>query len=63
MIPFHLAFPVMDLEETRHFYQSVLGCSVARETDKWIDFDFFGHQISAHLRPEELSAASCNAVD
>ncbi len=48
MTPFHLAFPVDDLETTRHFYVDVLGCAIGREGDKWIDFDFFGHQITAH---------------
>ncbi|WP_437757496.1 VOC family protein [Sorangium sp. So ce1389] len=47
--PFHLAFPVSDLESTRRFYVDVLGCRVGREAARWIDFDFFGHQISAHL--------------
>ncbi|KYF73901.1 glyoxalase [Sorangium cellulosum] len=47
--PFHLAFAVSDLEATRRFYVDVLGCRVGREAARWIDFDFFGHQISAHL--------------
>jgi uncharacterized protein len=47
--PFHLAFPVRDLEEARHFYAGLLGCPTGRESDRWIDFDFFGHQIVAHL--------------
>lgn len=46
--PFHLAFPVTDLEATRAFYGSLLGCQVGRESERWIDFDFFGHQITAH---------------
>ncbi|WP_438008698.1 VOC family protein [Sorangium sp. So ce321] len=50
--PFHLAFPVSDLEATRRFYVDVLGCRVGREAARWIDFDFFGHQISAHLVDE-----------
>ena len=44
---FHLAFLVTDLEATREFYRDVLGCTQGREADRWIDFDFFGHQISA----------------
>ena len=47
--PFHLAFPVSDLEATRRFYLDTLGCQLGRESDRWIDFDFFGHQITAHL--------------
>ena len=47
--PFHLAFPVDDLEAARAFYHGLLGCAVGREAERWIDFDFFGHQVSAHL--------------
>lgn len=46
---FHLAFPVTGLEAARKFYVEVLGCNVGRESDRWIDFNFFGHQITAHL--------------
>jgi uncharacterized protein len=46
---FHLAFHVHSLEETRQFYVGQLGCAEGRSTDTWIDFDFFGHQLSAHL--------------
>jgi extradiol dioxygenase family protein len=46
---FHYAFHVNDLDKTREFYVEVLGCKEGRSTDKWIDFDFFGHQLSAHL--------------
>lgn len=49
MPPFHLAFPVHDLEAARAFYAGVLGCALGREDARWIDFDFFGHQITAHL--------------
>lgn len=61
--PFHLAFPVADLEATRAFYVDVLGCSVGRTDARWIDFDLGGNQLSAHLRPEELGAARTNPVD
>jgi hypothetical protein len=47
--PFHLAFPVLDLAATEDFYVHRLGCRVGRRDARWIDFDFFGHQISAHL--------------
>jgi len=60
--PFHLAFPVRDLAATREFYCAVLGCAVGREDARWIDFDFFGHQITAHLAPFE-QATSENPVD
>ncbi|WP_295527225.1 VOC family protein [uncultured Pseudacidovorax sp.] len=46
---FHLAFHVRDLVEARRFYGGVLGCSEGRSTDTWVDFDFFGHQLSLHL--------------
>lgn len=46
---FHLAYNVTDLEETRTFYRDVLGCEEGRSTDTWVDFNFFGHQISLHL--------------
>lgn len=51
MNPFHLAFRVSDLAATREFYKELLGCGEGRSTDKWVDFDFYGHQISAHLLP------------
>ena len=63
MHPFHLAFPVRDLALTRTFFVEVLGCRVGRASERWIDFDFHGHQLSAHLRPEEVSRAHTNAVD
>ena len=47
--PFHLAFHVLDLNEAREFYSNVLGATEGRSTDTWVDFDFFGHQLSLHL--------------
>ena len=61
--PFHLAFPVKNLEETKSFYGGLLGCALGRESDKWVDFNFFGHQLSAHVKPEELKMAEKNIVD
>lgn len=63
MPPFHLAIPVDDLEAARRFYGGLLGCPEGREDPHWIDFDFFGHQVTVHLRPEEVRAALTNAVD
>ena len=60
---FHLAFPVRDLEATRQFYRDTLGCEEGRESDHWIDFDFHGHQITAHLRAGEAGDVVSNAVD
>lgn len=48
LAPFHFAFPVHDLDAARHFYGEILGCREGRSSDKWIDFDLFGHQIVAH---------------
>ena len=61
MRPFHLAFPVRDLAEARAFYGGVLGCPEGRSSDRWIDFDFFGHQVVAHLSP--AGATETNEVD
>jgi extradiol dioxygenase family protein len=52
---FHLAFPVRDLAEARAFYGGVLGCPEGRSASDWIDFDFHGHQIVAHLAAEDIS--------
>ena len=60
---FHLAFPVIDLEETRNFNLGILGCSLGRESETWIDFNFFGHQIVAHLSPEDCHEIKSNKVD
>ncbi len=63
MPPFHLAFPVDDLDAARNFYGGLLGCAEGRSSDQWIDFDFFGHQVVAHLAPDECSPTSTSAVD
>lgn len=60
---FHLAFPVDDLSAARRFYGEVLGCPEGRSSDHWIDFDFFGHQVVAHLAPEELGIRAHSDVD
>ena len=51
LTPFHIAFPVDDLEAARTFYGTTLGCAEGRSSTQWIDFDLFGHQIVAHLKP------------
>ena len=63
MRPFHLAFPVKDLAKTKLFYHGFLGCNMGRTHEKWLDFDFFGNQITAHLKPEECLQAETNGVD
>jgi hypothetical protein len=62
MRPFHLAFPVVNLEKTREFYTKVLECKEGRSSDKWIDFDMYGHQVVAHL-VDELQIVQTNSVD
>jgi len=61
--PFHLAFPVHDLAAARSFYGGLLGCPEGRSSDEWVDFDFHGHQIVAHLAPSACAAAATNHVD
>ncbi|TRD11707.1 glyoxalase [Erythrobacter insulae] len=61
--PFHLAFPVHDLGKARSFYGELLGCTEGRSSDEWIDFDFHGHQIVAHLAPGKAGDAASNHVD
>lgn len=63
MQPFHLAFPVTDLVATRNFYEKLLGCGVGRTDDRWIDFDFWGNQITAHLVDSSDAESHANAVD
>ena len=60
--PFHLAFPVDDLAAARRFWGEVMGCAEGRSSDEWIDFDFYGHQIVAHLT-QGRSDAGANPVD
>ncbi len=60
---FHLAFPVNDLVAARKFYGGVLGCAEGRSSERWIDFDLFGHQIVAHLSDNSAGVRSSNSVD
>lgn len=62
-IPFHLAFPVRDIAEARTFYSDLLGCPEGRSAPEWVDFDFYGHQIVAHLAPDECGHKQSSAVD
>ena len=63
MPPLHLAFPVRDIEEARQFYVGVLGCGEGRSAADWVDFDFYGHQVVAHLAPDECGHKQTSAVD
>ena len=60
---FHLAFPVHDLEAARKFYGDVLGCTEGRSSERWVDFDLFGHQIVAHLAEGGAGIKASNSVD
>jgi len=65
LTPFHIAFPVDDLTAARTFYGTTLGCPEGRSSAQWIDFDLFGHQIVAHLKPSANGGAKAhhNPVD
>jgi uncharacterized protein len=63
MHPFHLAFPVTSLESARSFYGQLLGCPEGRSSDAWIDFNLYGHQIVAHLAPDEAGHRRTSEVD
>lgn len=63
LAPFHIAFPVDDLDAARHFYGAVLGCPEGRSDADWIDFNLYGHQIVAHRVDTPRTAAGHNPVD
>jgi uncharacterized protein len=63
IVPFPLAFPATDLAATERFYVEQLGCRVGRRAERWIDFDFYGHQLSAHLVQDPVEDAATNPVD
>lgn len=65
LTPFHLAIPVSNLELCRTFYREVLGCKEGRSSDKWVDFDFFGHQFVIHQSDNAANKVekNTNAVD
>lgn len=61
--PFHFSFFVRDLASTRRFYGEILGCREGRSTDVWVDFDFFGNQISAHTTGAVSPTTNAGQVD
>ena len=63
MPAFHYAFKIKDIPSTRTFYVDILGCEEGRSTDTWIDFDFFGHQLSAHISKDIPANDFCGKVD
>ncbi len=60
---FHYAFKVKDIASTRKFYIDILGCEEGRSTENWIDFDFFGNQLSAHINANITAPDFCGKVD
>lgn len=60
---FHYAFKVKDIASTKRFYHNLLGCDLGRETEHWVDFNFFGHQISAHVSSQIPALDYCGKVD
>ena len=60
---FHLAFKVKDIKSTIKFYHTILGCELGRQTAHWIDFDFFGHQLSAHISDKIPELDYCGNVE
>ncbi|AXG71854.1 hypothetical protein KORDIASMS9_04112 [Kordia sp. SMS9] len=63
MNAFHLAFKVKDIELTRKFYVEMLGCPEGRSTENWIDFNFFGHQLTGHVSDNIPTLDYCGKVD
>lgn len=63
MRPFHYAFKIKDIKSTREFYIDILGCKEGRSTENWIDFDFYGHQLSAHISDNIPDLDYCGKVD
>ncbi len=61
--PFHLAIPVTDIDAAQDFYVDVLGCGTGRTASRWVDLDFFGHQVTLHLVDEPATGAATNPVD
>ena len=61
--PFHLAFPVYDIQEAKEWYIETLGCKIGRESKTWVDFNFFGHQLVAHLVSANEEKVFTNRVD
>ena len=60
---FHMAFPIHNIELSREFYIKVIGCTLGRESDKWIDFNLYCHQVVVHLSPEDCTIPKTNPVD
>lgn len=61
--PFHLAIPVWNLKDCRSFYKEILGCVEGRSSKRWVDFNFFGHQLVLHYKPKSDEGVHNNPVD
>ena len=61
--PFHIAIPVHNLDECRTFYRDILNCEEGRSSDHWVDFNFFGHQLVIHFKPNTEKDLHTNPVD
>ena len=61
--PFHLAFPIFDIDKTIKWYTEILGCTIGRQDSKWVDFNFYNHQISGHLIDRKNISFETNIVD
>ncbi len=61
--PFHIAIPVHNLEKCRIFYREIMGCEEGRNSDHWVDFNFFGHQLVIHYKPKATEDVHTNSVD
>lgn len=61
--PFHYAFKVKDIASTIQFYHEILQCPLGRQTEHWVDFNFFGHQLSAHVSDHIPALDYCGLVD
>lgn len=61
--PFHFSFLVTSLDDARNFYGKILGCREGRSTDSWVDFDFYGNQLSLHISDEVPESKPCGVVD
>lgn len=60
---FHLAFPITDLESAKWFYGEILGCRIGRSTEHWVDIDFFGNQLSAHVNAQAVFTPFMSMID
>lgn len=63
LTPFHLAIPVKEIQETRKFYREIMGCEEGRSSEKWVDFNFYGHQLVIHIAESKTEDLDQNAVD